>query len=79
MVSIALTVLLIGFGACLVALLSAARRAPDGYEDRLGFHYGQPVRADSMILAVTASMDGYDHGAEIPAGESILLKAGFPR
>jgi hypothetical protein len=47
-----------------LALARGLKRAPVGYEDGLGFHVGEPARTMPMILAVTTSIDSYDHGAE---------------
>jgi hypothetical protein len=63
---IALSSLIIVILAGFVALIRAARNAPDGYEDEFGFHAGrEPTR---LAGNVALSIDGFDHGAETQSG-----------
>jgi hypothetical protein len=64
---VAVSTLVIVILAGLVALVRAAKNAPDGYEDEFGFHAGrQPAR---VAGSVALSIDSYDHGAEVPTEE----------
>jgi hypothetical protein len=69
MITVTISILAIIGLASFGTLARAWKRAPNGYEDQFGFFLGRTSGIEPAILAVSASMDGYDHGAEILSDE----------